>query len=176
MKFFYTRGGKALAFIACILCAAIFAAAGIGAIYMIDKGYYDRSEREVYDSAIYGQLRNNSMEVIWDADRSGYCPVLLADRGNLSFMVVDTHGRYIAISRGAKEAGWGYDPDQYRYKMYCRIMKNAPSASTSTAPLPWRTASPAPRDGCISPTPCAGGSLGSRRSLCCSPLCSSSSS
>ena len=124
MKFFYTRGGKALAFIACILCAAIFAAAGLGAIYMIDEGYYDRSEREVYDSAIYGQLRNSSMEIIWDADKSGYCPVLLADRGNLSFMVVDAHSRYIAISRGAKDAGWGYDPDQYHYKIYCRVLKH----------------------------------------------------
>ena len=125
MKFFYTRGGKALAFVACILCAAIFAAAGIGAIYMIDKGYYDRTERAVYDAAIYGQLLNSGNEIIWDANSSGYCPVLLGDRGNLSFMIQDGRNRYIAISRGAKEAGWGYDPDQYRYKMFYRIMKNA---------------------------------------------------
>ena len=125
MKFFYTRGGKFLAFTACILCAAIFAAAGLGAIYMIDMDCYTRSERAVYDSAIFSDLIRSGSEVIWDADASGYCPVLLGDRGNLSFMVLGEENAPVAISRGAKEAGWGYDPDQYYYKTFYRVLKYA---------------------------------------------------
>ncbi len=81
MKFFYKTGGKTLAFIACILCAAIALAAGIGAGIMLSEDYYTRSERAVYDDAIRGNLIADGDRAIWEAEDSGFCPVLLSDRG-----------------------------------------------------------------------------------------------
>ena len=62
MKFFYKTGGKTLAFILCILCAAIALAACAGACMMLSEDYYTRSERAIYDDAIRGNL-------ITDGDR-----------------------------------------------------------------------------------------------------------
>ena len=122
MKFFYKTGGKALAFIACILCAAIALAAGIGAAVLVSENFYTRSERAVYDSVIERPLMTDGNELILEADRSGYCPALLSDRGNLSFMIRDKDGNPIAISRGAQDLG--YDPDRYDYTLLYQVSKS----------------------------------------------------
>lgn len=122
MKFFCKNSGKALAFIACILCAAIVVAAGGAAIAMIVEDFYTSSEREIYDSVIERSLMSDGNELILEADRSGFCPVLLADRGNLSFMILDKNEGPIAISRGAQDLG--YDPDQYDYTLLYQVVKN----------------------------------------------------
>ena len=64
MKFFYKTGGKTLAFILCILCAAITLAACAGACMMLSEDYYTRSERAIYDDAIRGNLITDGDRVI----------------------------------------------------------------------------------------------------------------
>ena len=125
MKFFYTTGGKILAFIACILCTAVAIAAGAGACMMLSEDYYTRSEREIYDDVIYDQLVSDGEQVLWDASDSGFCPVLLGDRGNLSFIILEEGDKHIAISRGAQEAGLGYDPDNYSYNLTYQVKRFA---------------------------------------------------
>ena len=75
MKFFYKTGGKTLAFILCILCAAITLAACAGACMMLSEDYYTRSERAIYDDAIRGNLITDGDRVIREAAASGFCPV-----------------------------------------------------------------------------------------------------
>ena len=123
MKFFYKTGGKILAFIFCILCAAIALAACAGGCGMLQEDYYSRSEREIYDDMIYDHLISDAEQVLRDANNSGYCPVLLSDRGNLSFMAVEEGGKHIAISRGAQNAKLGYDPDNYTYRIDCQMKR-----------------------------------------------------
>ena len=67
MTFFYKTGGKTLAFIACILCAAIALAAGCGAGFLLSEDVYTRSERAVYDEQISGSLYNEGSDIIYDA-------------------------------------------------------------------------------------------------------------
>ena len=67
MKFFYKTGGKTLAFILCILCAAIALAACAGACMMLSEDYYTRSERAIYDDAIRGNLITDGDRVIREA-------------------------------------------------------------------------------------------------------------
>ena len=133
MTFFYKTGGKILAFIACILCAAIALAAGCGAGFLLSEDVYTRSERAVYDEQISGSLYNEGSDIIYDAAASGYCPVLLSDRGNLSFMILDENSRPVAISRGAKEAGSGYDPKNYYYQKTFYVKKTADGGIESVA-------------------------------------------
>ena len=130
MKFFYKTGGKTLAFILCILCAAIALAACAGACMMLSEDYYTRSERAIYDDVIYDQLLNDAEQVLWEAGNSGDSPAVLRDRGNLSFMILEEGGRHIAISRNAKDAGLGYDPDNYTYQIPCQV-KRADDGSLS---------------------------------------------
>ncbi len=132
MKFFYKTGGKTLAFIACILCAAIALAAGIGAGIMLSENYYTRSERAVYDDAIRDNLITDGDRAIWEAEDSGFCPVLLSDRGNLKFMILDENGKPVAISRGAKNAQLGYDPDSYSRRLEYLVLKNPEGRIVST--------------------------------------------
>ncbi len=123
MKFFYKTGGKTLAFILCILCAAIALAACAGASMMLSEDYYTRSERAIYDDAIRGNLITDGDRVIREAAASGFCPVQLSDSGNLKFMILDENGKNVAISRGAKDAQLGYDPDSYEYTLSYAVLK-----------------------------------------------------
>ena len=125
MTFFYKTGGKTLAFIACILCAAIALAAGAGAAFLLSEDVYTRSERTVYDEQISSQMLDDGSSIIFEAADSGYCPVLLSDRGNLSFMMLDENDKPIAISRGAQDAGSGYDPKNYYYQKTFFVKKTA---------------------------------------------------
>ncbi len=125
MTFFYKTGGKTLAFLACILCAAIALAAGVGAGLLLDQNVYTRSERAVYDEQISTTLDRDGSEIIYEAAESGFCPVLLSDRGNLSFMVLDENGSPVAISRGAQDAGSGYDSKHYYYQRTFFVKKTA---------------------------------------------------
>lgn len=121
MKFFHTFGGKVLAFIACMLCGVIALGAGAGAGIMLSEDFYTRSEREIYDDVIRSNLISDGYRVIREAWDSGFCPVLLADRGNLSFAVLGKNDALVAISRRAQGE---YDPERYYYRLNYYVKKN----------------------------------------------------